>query len=207
MGRARTGQKILTICQLSLSPKNNPSQWPEESWAANTRKSNPPMTLDELIALLKLANPETQVLNGFGELYALSVFPDENKIRFGPASKTTIGQMLDDAQSVFEYRPYAGDYPVAIEDHLVTGRTTRITLPIVLAWIGCDKPPSPALNLAEYPDLTDLKRLLREYADFAQGADDSRTAQQWVDAIYCEVINTCFGCDFWAVLEANRGMK
>jgi hypothetical protein len=154
------------------------------------------MTIEELIRRLEMVDPSTPVINGFGHpcltTYGISFLPKEEP--------TTIGEMLDRARSIRGANETVwigwGDREDGLE----------ITLPMVLSWLGCgDALPGPRLEPTEDPDLTDLKRLLEEYAGFVQGEDDSRTARQWVDAIYCAVIDTWFGCGFWAVLEANRG--
>jgi hypothetical protein len=162
------------------------------------------MTLDELIRLLRMAAPSIWAINGFGPLYQIQ----NGTVVFAPTNRATIGQMLRDAEAVFEDRLATvnpGDYPVAIQDHIKAGSLEDISIGMVLSWIDRDALPVPRLKPAEYPDLSDLERLLGEYADSVQNGDDSRADEQWEYAIYREVINTFFGSDFWVVLEANRG--
>ncbi len=156
------------------------------------------MTLKELIRLLEMADPSTQVSNGFKLAYTIRIF---GSVSFFPAENTTIGSMLKLAKDCIDHG-IAEDVNVWIAPLRETGE--EITLSMVLDWIQGESISLPKkLELVENPDLAALQELLKKYADFVQG-DDYYSDNDYQHYIYEEVIDTFFGRDFWTVLNGKR---
>lgn len=159
------------------------------------------MTLKELIRLLEMADPSTQVSNGFKLAYTIRTF---GGIAFFPAENTTIESMLKLAKDCIDHG-IADDVNVWIAPLREAGE--EITLSMVLDWIQGKSIPLPEkLELVENPDLTALQELLKGYADCMWNyihSDGVRPDGGWQNWIHGEVLNTFFGGKFWKVLNGK----
>ena len=156
------------------------------------------MTLKELTRLLEMADPSTQVSNGFKLAYVIRAFG--GGIAFFPAENTTIGSMLKLAKGCIDHG-IAEDVNVWIAPLGEPGK--EITLSMGLDWIqGIPE----KLELVENPDLAALQKLLKEYADCMYNhiySNGVRPDDDWHNWIHEEVLNTFFGGRFWTVLEGK----
>ncbi len=160
------------------------------------------MTLKELIRLLEMANPSTEVSDGFGLTYIVRPLNELklNQLAFFPAATTTVGKMLELAQKTRS--DLTEDVDVYIAPLGEPGK--EITLSMVLDWIQGQSIPLPKkIELIENPDLAALQELLKKYADFVQG-DDYYSDNDYQHYIYEGVIDAFFGRDFWTVLNGKR---
>lgn len=161
------------------------------------------MTLNELIRMLKKADPSTLVAKGFGRGHSYRGYYEQ--LAFEPVENTTIKAMLIEAEASIgvTYSGYkggeytmSGDSPVWIAEYGHCG--DEITVSMVMDWVEGVAPQVEPLKMLDWPDVDGLKKLLLEYAEFVQ-SDDYHEDNDWKQYIYEGAINAFFGDRFWEI--------
>jgi hypothetical protein len=168
------------------------------------------MKLGNLIRILKIADPTIAVVNGFGEGYSYRGYYDQ--LAFEPAQNTTIGAMLESAESCVDRTFHAykgGDYVMTLDSYIWLAEYGKhgliIDTSMVMDWIESVSSKPEKLVAKEIGDsgIESLRELLQEYAEAVES--DQYLDEDWPTYIYESAVTAFFGKTLWERKKQRKG--